>query len=363
MQITHFVWIDWLKAIGIILVVLGHTVGNTTLTSFWIYSFHMPLFFSISGFLLPIISHMSWKDFIYKRLSKLFLAYLLFALLGGLFGILFAQFSQSVHMPLSTAVTCAAEALLYSSGTITSNLKINPLALWFFPALIIGQILTFGILRLPSRLRVSAVAACMAAAYLMRNLALPWETESAFAAVPFLFVGYALRCREHWQEFLSALNPLVIALLFISGSAIGIKYGLRDLRSSSFGNPLLACLSSGILILSITAIAMKLPRLKGITYIANASIVIFSIQPLLFIIIDSVAKRFPGVPQVLITESVPYAIFKCLTTFLFLLAAYPFFLSHIPISWTQQAKANRDIIYNKSISSRAYCIIIFRDYG
>lgn len=41
-------WIDWMKTIGIYLVVLGHfdSYGND-----FIYAFHMPLFFIISGFL------------------------------------------------------------------------------------------------------------------------------------------------------------------------------------------------------------------------------------------------------------------------------------------------------------------------
>ena len=41
-------WIDWMKAIGIYLIVLGHfySVGEK-----WIYVFHVPLFFVISGFL------------------------------------------------------------------------------------------------------------------------------------------------------------------------------------------------------------------------------------------------------------------------------------------------------------------------
>lgn len=48
---THggrFDWIDWMKVLGIYLVVLGHfnTVGNQ-----FVYVFHVPLFFVISGFL------------------------------------------------------------------------------------------------------------------------------------------------------------------------------------------------------------------------------------------------------------------------------------------------------------------------
>lgn len=44
-------WIDISKGIGIILVVLGHVSKNETLIT-WIYSFHMPLFFFIAGWLM-----------------------------------------------------------------------------------------------------------------------------------------------------------------------------------------------------------------------------------------------------------------------------------------------------------------------
>ena len=37
-------WLDVLKGIGIILVVIGHVYSNRTVFN-WLYSFHMPLFF------------------------------------------------------------------------------------------------------------------------------------------------------------------------------------------------------------------------------------------------------------------------------------------------------------------------------
>lgn len=45
-------WLDYSKAIGMYLVVLGHVFkDNTQLLKDIIYSFHMPLFFFLSGFL------------------------------------------------------------------------------------------------------------------------------------------------------------------------------------------------------------------------------------------------------------------------------------------------------------------------
>lgn len=41
-------WLDVLKGIGIILVVVGHIYSNKTIFN-WLYSFHMPLFFFAAG--------------------------------------------------------------------------------------------------------------------------------------------------------------------------------------------------------------------------------------------------------------------------------------------------------------------------
>ena len=58
-------WIDWMKALGIYLMVLGHfySVGEK-----FIYVFHVPLFFAISGFLnkKEVDSQVFWKKLWYN---------------------------------------------------------------------------------------------------------------------------------------------------------------------------------------------------------------------------------------------------------------------------------------------------------
>lgn len=44
--------LDILKGIGIILVVVGHMIGNQLYIRPWIYAFHMPHFFHAIGILL-----------------------------------------------------------------------------------------------------------------------------------------------------------------------------------------------------------------------------------------------------------------------------------------------------------------------
>jgi fucose 4-O-acetylase-like acetyltransferase len=75
-------WIDYAKGIGIILVVIGHGwVSDTSMLSIWIYSFHMPLFFIISGMLIKdnTLKLPTWQ--IVKKYAKsILLPYYIFSL-------------------------------------------------------------------------------------------------------------------------------------------------------------------------------------------------------------------------------------------------------------------------------------------
>lgn len=55
--------LDILKGIGIILVVVGHMIGNQLYIRPWIYAFHMPLFFMVSGYCFNIAKHPKWLSF------------------------------------------------------------------------------------------------------------------------------------------------------------------------------------------------------------------------------------------------------------------------------------------------------------
>ena len=44
----RILWIDYAKAFAMFFVVIGHVNSGNYLTN-WIYSFHMPLFFFLSG--------------------------------------------------------------------------------------------------------------------------------------------------------------------------------------------------------------------------------------------------------------------------------------------------------------------------
>ncbi|HLC15852.1 MAG TPA: acyltransferase family protein, partial [Thermodesulfovibrionia bacterium] len=79
-------WVDALKAIGIFFVVFGHTVGIEARVRDYIFSFHMPLFFFISGFLLKKKHlEMPYVSFLIKKGKELLTPYFVFGFLSYLF--------------------------------------------------------------------------------------------------------------------------------------------------------------------------------------------------------------------------------------------------------------------------------------
>lgn len=80
--------IDIAKGIGIYLVCLGHTTSNEVVLK-WLYSFHMPLFFFLSG----IFHSQSENYFIFfkKKVRALLVPYLFFAITLFMFFLLVSK--------------------------------------------------------------------------------------------------------------------------------------------------------------------------------------------------------------------------------------------------------------------------------
>jgi len=71
-------WIDIAKAIGISFVVMGHLQNPENINTF-IYSFHMPLFFFLSG--LTFKDGQIFKDYLTKKIRTIVIPYFLYAIL------------------------------------------------------------------------------------------------------------------------------------------------------------------------------------------------------------------------------------------------------------------------------------------
>lgn len=79
MQLQRLEWIDITKGFAIILMVFGHSSIPKSISNY-IWSFHMPLFFIISGFLYNASKYKSPLSLIKKRYYTLIIPYIFFSI-------------------------------------------------------------------------------------------------------------------------------------------------------------------------------------------------------------------------------------------------------------------------------------------
>ncbi|WP_189260231.1 acyltransferase family protein [Pseudobutyrivibrio ruminis] len=91
-------YLDISKGIGMLLVVIGHCVNKDTLLHNWIFSFHMPLFFCISGYCFRLDKYNSFKNIMVDKAKRLLVPYILFSLLGLFISLLIPRWRQQVDI-------------------------------------------------------------------------------------------------------------------------------------------------------------------------------------------------------------------------------------------------------------------------
>lgn len=73
--------IDIMRGFAILFVVLGHVMSNSLFLKGWIYSFHMPLFFLISGMVFNTKKFSKFSDYFKYKVKKLILPYIYLSIL------------------------------------------------------------------------------------------------------------------------------------------------------------------------------------------------------------------------------------------------------------------------------------------
>ena len=79
---TRLEYIDIAKGIGLILVVFGHLFSYNGELSIIIFSFHMPLFFFISGYCFCPHKYNDFESFLVKKVKHLVIPYLIFSIVN-----------------------------------------------------------------------------------------------------------------------------------------------------------------------------------------------------------------------------------------------------------------------------------------
>lgn len=230
-------WVDIAKCFGIFLVVLGHLPIPATL-KIVIYSFHMPFFFFISGYLFNIKKHSAFIDFLRHRTKQLLVPYFFFSIITYIFW-LFIGRKFGADTLENIPVYKPLLGIFY--GTDTDNYLIHCGALWFLPCLFIVEIIYCLLYKLINKyLQFLVYAVIGYVNWKFHDVALPFSFNAALSALFFYAVGNILK--EPIERHLS-IKPLY---LFLSGFAalciwirLSIFNGRVDMSSGTYNYYLL----------------------------------------------------------------------------------------------------------------------------
>lgn len=195
-------WIDIARGIGMILIIVGHSLYIYTSSDVArvIFAVHVPIFFILSGFLF---SQHSWKRTMSGLNKNILLPYVATAT------VVIALSTLSNHLPNIhglRGIGGGRESLIasiYGIGTPTNLFGINVPAIgaiWFLLAMYVGDLIFKIIVDLTNRERhqlliifsISAVLAIIGFAT-AKAILLPWSINAALISQLFYWFGFALR--------------------------------------------------------------------------------------------------------------------------------------------------------------------------
>ena len=178
-------WLDVLKGIGIILVVIGHVYSNRTVFN-WLYSFHMPLFFLAAGW---VYKEKSVLIDIKRRIQTIVVPYFSF-------GLLVLLYWQVIERRFRNSDTSFMDSLLGLFSGCYDNLDFN-VHLWFLPCFFVTVAFFNILVNLGGRKFAYIAVVLMSLVYVVLPMPeLPWGINRVFKYIGFYAVGVFLAGRE-----------------------------------------------------------------------------------------------------------------------------------------------------------------------
>lgn len=190
-------YVDIVKFIGIFLLLIEHSGNWITLDGsynnlkIWICSFHMPLFFIVSGLVIsdkPVKTVKEFANILDKRIKNLIIPYIIWCLI----------YQNGLNPDFYLGV-------LYGTNTSLGMAQTNQV-LWFLPAMFVSMIMfqlvvnINGIIRIKKYIKVIMFIEAMVLSAISiflklyrGNLGMPWGIDIAFMGCSFIIFGFLLK--------------------------------------------------------------------------------------------------------------------------------------------------------------------------
>lgn len=272
---TRIEWIDICKGLGIFLVAIGHTgIAKASQTTYdWIYSFHMPFFYMISGFVYNETKYDTFGKYIKRRLKTLVIPF--FFLNTILFGIAKVLNLDNIQPPVHELCT-------------------GVLAMYFLRVLFISEIYYFFINKFLKKYHLKLIAVVLLislSSYINRN----YNTGYLWyfmAGIPLLYYSLGNILKNYIKMY--AANIKMNNLIFLLILSLTFSLSIISANVYFIFKDIILAISGIITLLSIGLIMSKIPynRIKdSITYIGMNTLVIVAFHQIIYNGFTIITKR------------------------------------------------------------------------
>lgn len=242
MNKERFYALDIAKGIAMLAVIFGHSIPESLVKNY-VYSFHMPLFFFISGYVYKELPHFQvWK----KRARQLLIPYFMtstFILLTFLLKSIMFNNGRNLNKIFINNLL----SILYANGMNVSNPFYMELIgpIWFFPAMTLASVL-LSIFINKKKGWLILIFMMFFGVFSSSYLWLPWSIQAVPVCTLFMWMGKICRTNKKINSILT--NPkdninllIVIAGLWILSASFG---GMVRIVDNTYPNPLINLLSA-----------------------------------------------------------------------------------------------------------------------
>lgn len=325
-------WIDLAKGYGIILVVMGHCFVKDSVIHNLIFSFHMPMFFILSGYCFKPEKYLSCKDVIYIKAKTLLIPYLALWGIGMVFTLLIPEWRNRITL------SGMGKDIYQGYPSLSNNTSI-----WFLLCLFMITVIYYIIYQIckkmnKPKLQVIIIIFSGLGGYslsLVKNILdsmstnsvrggisipggrLPLTLDAAMTALVFFYIG--IRLREYlYNKKVNNKDLLVYGILFFFINTIfGVFLNSRvNIHGCKFGNPIyfyIAALSGTISVISFCCWIERKKNFnllrKILVFYGQNSLVMFGMQSLLLHLYIFVINRITGEAYILYEKlPIPYVL-------------------------------------------------------
>ena len=286
----RIVWVDQLRGLAFFFVVLGHLPVDKTFKS-WIYSFHMPIFFFITGFNFNIEKLAQTKplDYLKKLCLRLLVPSVWMQLLSMCLRFLQKTVIQHTEVPVA----------LYLRGMFRGHSRLvdapsNPL--YFVLVLFCAELLLYGIIKLTRGKKPLVFAltfACLPLSLFTETVRMRWHLNVVPACACMILFGWLLgqlyRANEEkirslrWRQ-----RSVAVVLLLAFGAAVWYFNGRTSIHGNHWGEDYtLSMLTAIATSTALALLCMKLPRLGWLNLAGQSTLLFMGFHKPVILILEA----------------------------------------------------------------------------